>query len=138
MEAPNEVLTKTLSSPNDELRVTQKGIYEILDVNACFTVICIWLTPDIQITDSQCPGSVIADDATYSVDHVPRPSAKLSSTVKSTYESYNGSHILPPICEGVHSHVDLELTGMYLFRCSDHLTGNSFRSPAFPNYVQYR
>ena len=49
----------------------------------------------------------------YRVDHVPRPSAKLSPEIQSTYEPYNGSHILPPICEGAHDHVDLDLTGEY-------------------------
>ena len=54
---------------------------------------------------------VIKSEATYRVDHVPRPAAKLSADVQATYESFNGSHILPPICEGVNDHVDLDLTG---------------------------
>ncbi|KAH9947096.1 hypothetical protein B0H21DRAFT_778726 [Amylocystis lapponica] len=76
-EVPEQVLTATLNSPNAQLAVKDKGLYEIFDV-----------------ADSQCPGSVVAKEATYRVDH-----------------SYNGSHILPAICEGVHNHVDLELTG---------------------------
>lgn len=64
-----------------------------------------------QVSDSQCPGTVVKEDATYRVNHVPRPSAKLSSEVQFTYEAYNGSHILPPICEGMHDHVDLDLKG---------------------------
>ena len=66
------------------------------------------------MVDSQCPGSVITDAATYNVDWVPRPSAKLSVETKAIHETYNGSYIIPPICEGVDSHVDLELTGEYL------------------------
>ncbi|GBE77622.1 hypothetical protein SCP_0105020 [Sparassis crispa] len=93
-EAPEQVYSASVSSPNGDLRVFDKGHYEILEV-----------------ADSQCPGAVIANDATYRVDHVPRPSAKLSSQIQSTFESFNGSHILPAICEGINDHVDLELTG---------------------------
>ncbi|CCL98085.1 uncharacterized protein FIBRA_00079 [Fibroporia radiculosa] len=91
---PDKVYGATLSSPNDELLVGKKGLYELLEV-----------------ADSQCPGSVVVNDATYRVDHVPRPSARLSPEIQSTFESFNGSHILPPICEGVNDNVDLELTG---------------------------
>lgn len=69
-----------------------------------------------QITDSQCPGSVIVDSSTYRVDWIARPSAKLSSQTRATYEAYNNSHILPPICEGVDDHVDLDLIGMSIQR----------------------
>ncbi|KAH9937368.1 uncharacterized protein B0H18DRAFT_970234 [Fomitopsis serialis] len=94
VDYPGKVLSATVSSPNGELHVMEKGVYELLEVS-----------------DSQCPGSVVLRDSTYSVDHVPRPSAKLSPEIQSTYEPYNGSHILPPICEGAHDHVDLDLTG---------------------------
>lgn len=65
--------------------------------------------------DSQCPGSVIADASTYKVDWVPTPSAKLSPETEAAYEPYNSSHVLPPICEGMDDHVDLELTGQFSF-----------------------
>ena len=87
--------TTTLKSLNDELRVSAKGTYEL-----------------VEVSDSQCPGTVIKGEDTYRVDHVPRPSAKLSQDVRSTYERFNGSHILPAICEGMNDHVDLDLTGM--------------------------
>ncbi|KAI0660622.1 hypothetical protein C8Q70DRAFT_976905 [Cubamyces menziesii] len=93
-EAPERSMTATLRSPNDELRVNAKGTYELLAV-----------------TDSQCPGTVVEGETTYRVDHVPRPSAKLSSDVQAVYERFNGSHILPAICEGLNDHVDLDLTG---------------------------
>ena len=87
-------MTASLKSLNDELRVNAKGTYELLEVS-----------------DSQCPGTVVKGDSTYRVDHVPRPVAKLSADVQAAYESFNGSHILPPICEGTNDHVDLDLTG---------------------------
>ncbi|KAF7798524.1 hypothetical protein EIP86_009745 [Pleurotus ostreatoroseus] len=93
-EAPQKVFTTRLTTPNDELKVTEKGLYEI-----------------IEISDKQCPGSVITDSADFLVNWVPRPSAKLSPEIQATFEPYNGSHILPPICEGLNDHVDLDLTG---------------------------
>ncbi|PSS29620.1 hypothetical protein PHLCEN_2v2768 [Hermanssonia centrifuga] len=93
-EAPHQIFTDTLTTANDALRVADKGLYEI-----------------VEVSDSQCPGSVVPDSSTYLVDWVPRPSARLSPDVKATYEPYNGSHILPPICEGLNDHVDLDLKG---------------------------
>ncbi|KAI0778735.1 hypothetical protein BD413DRAFT_465706 [Trametes elegans] len=93
-DVPERTLSATLRTPNDELRVSGKGTYELLEVS-----------------DSQCPGSVVEGENTYRVDHVPRPSAKLSTDVQATYEQFNGSHILPPICESLSDHVDLDLTG---------------------------
>lgn len=93
-EASYKTLSATLSSANDELRVTDKGTYELLEVS-----------------DSQCPGTIVQESKDYAVDWVTRPVAKLSPDIQATYESYNGSHILPPICEGLNDHVDLDLTG---------------------------
>ncbi|KAI0094325.1 hypothetical protein BDY19DRAFT_1079787 [Irpex rosettiformis] len=93
-EAPHQVFTATLNNPNDELRVSEKGSYEITE-----------------ISDSQCPGAISEDNADYLVDWISRPIAKLSPEIETIYEPYNGSHILLPICEGNNDHVDLELTG---------------------------
>ncbi|KZT74944.1 hypothetical protein DAEQUDRAFT_659210 [Daedalea quercina L-15889] len=94
VDRPDKVMSVTVASPNGELHVLEKGTYEL-----------------VEVSDSQCPGSVVSGDSAYRVDHVVRPSARLSPEIRSTYEPYNGSHILPPICEGAHDHVDLELTG---------------------------
>ncbi|KAF8560070.1 hypothetical protein OG21DRAFT_1502415 [Imleria badia] len=93
-EEPESVQTAILRSPNDNIRVKKKGSYELLGVS-----------------DSQCPGVVFADDNRYHVDWVPRPSAKLDPQTPSIFETYNRSHILPPICKGHDDHVDLDLTG---------------------------
>ncbi|KAF8640975.1 hypothetical protein AX17_000621 [Amanita inopinata Kibby_2008] len=90
----SKLLTSIVTNPNGNLQVTEKGVYELLDV-----------------ADSTCPGSVVASESTYTVNWVPRPSAKLSAGTKAVYESYNGSYILPPVCESVDDHVDLDLTG---------------------------
>ncbi|KAG0707446.1 hypothetical protein DFH29DRAFT_979777 [Suillus ampliporus] len=99
--------TVMLRSPNDNIHVTQKGVYEI-----------------IEVMDSQCPGSVIESESTYTVDWVPRPSAKLNPSTPSTFEPYNRSHILPPICRGQDAHVDLELTGRPPFQIMYNIARN--------------
>jgi nucleoporin POM152 len=86
--------TASVSSPNGHLEVTEPGLYEI-----------------IAALDSQCPGTVIAEGATYQVEWVPRPSAQISPRNEAAYERRNRSHILRPVCEGTDDHVDLELTG---------------------------
>ncbi|KAA1467945.1 hypothetical protein DENSPDRAFT_877716 [Dentipellis sp. KUC8613] len=93
-ENPDQIQYAILHSPNDNLRVRQRGEYEIVDVS-----------------DALCPGMIVKDESTYRVDWVPRPSAQLSATTEAKIEPYNGSYILPPICEGQAGHVDLDLTG---------------------------
>ncbi|TFK77394.1 hypothetical protein BDN72DRAFT_830551 [Pluteus cervinus] len=88
------LMTAVLNSPNDALKVNNKGTYELLEVR-----------------DSQCPGSITPDASTYTVDWVPRPAAKLAQNTIATFEPGNGSYILPPICEGISDSVDLELSG---------------------------
>ncbi|KAF7347718.1 hypothetical protein MVEN_01529000 [Mycena venus] len=90
------VQSASLNTANDFIHVTDAGVYEILDV-----------------ADSQCPGFVVAEASTFRVDWIPRPSAKLSAdtAAAATYEAYNGSHILSPICENMDAHIDLDLTG---------------------------
>ncbi|THH13470.1 hypothetical protein EW146_g6752 [Bondarzewia mesenterica] len=99
LENPDYVQQATLHTPNDNLRVNEKGLYEI-----------------IEVTDSQCPGTIFADASTYKVEWVPRPSARLSQETKTLHEAFNGSFILPPICEGQSDHVDLDLTGRSPFQ----------------------
>jgi nucleoporin POM152 len=55
----------------------------------------------------------VAEASTFRVDWIPRPSAQLSAdtAAAATYEAYNGSHILSPICENLDAHIDLDLTG---------------------------
>lgn len=65
---------------------------------------------------------VYQDESTYLVDWVPRPSAHLAKDTEATYDPYNNSYILPPICEGQSAHVDLDLTGMSLLDHPTHYT----------------
>ncbi|KAJ6503388.1 hypothetical protein C8R47DRAFT_1105937 [Mycena vitilis] len=104
------VQTAELKAANDYLHVTDAGVYQILDVN-----------------DSQCPGFVVAEASTYRVDWIPRPSAKLSAdtAAAATYEAYNGSHILSPICENMDAHIDLDLTGRPPFQIMYNIAQNN-------------
>ncbi|KAG2156607.1 uncharacterized protein EDB93DRAFT_1310685 [Suillus bovinus] len=107
MGNPDRLITAVLKSPNDYIHVTQQGVYEILEV-----------------TDSQCLGSVIESENTYTVDWVPRPSARLDPATVCTFEPYNRSHILPPICNNQDAHVDLELTGRPPFQIMYNIARN--------------
>ncbi|KAF5312593.1 hypothetical protein D9619_002792 [Psilocybe cf. subviscida] len=100
--------TATFHDQNANIQVADKGTYEIISVK-----------------DSQCPGNVITEASTFGVDWVPRPSAKLSSSVDAFRESYNGSYILKSICEGVNDHVDLDLTGRPPFQIMYNIAQNS-------------
>ncbi|KAI0274973.1 hypothetical protein BC834DRAFT_839954 [Gloeopeniophorella convolvens] len=91
---PEQIFSARLESANDYLRVREKGVYEILEVS-----------------DSRCPGTVLGQGSSYEVDWVPRPSAAISSNTEAVYEPYNGTYILPPVCEGQGGHVDFDLTG---------------------------
>ncbi|KAJ7925924.1 hypothetical protein B0H13DRAFT_1973892 [Mycena leptocephala] len=104
------VQSAVLNTANDYLHVVDAGVYQILDV-----------------TDSQCPGFVVAEASTFRVDWIPRPSAKLSAdtAAAATYEAYNGSHILSPICENMDAHIDLDLTGRPPFQIMYNIAQNN-------------
>ncbi|KAI0068080.1 hypothetical protein BV25DRAFT_515842 [Artomyces pyxidatus] len=93
-EAPHLYQSAKIGTANGHLEVKEKGTYEIIEVR-----------------DSQCPGSILESDSIYRVDWVPRPSARLSQDTAATFEPYNGTYVLPTICEGQSGHVDLDLTG---------------------------
>lgn len=86
--------------------------------------------------DSQCPGSVSVDESTYQVDWIPRPSAKLAPETEAIYTSHNRSHVLPPICEGLDDHIDLDLTGMFCLQLIYILVAETIcRQSTFPDLV---
>ncbi|KIY73469.1 hypothetical protein CYLTODRAFT_485323 [Cylindrobasidium torrendii FP15055 ss-10] len=108
LDAPNQpISTKRFTNANAYLEVKDKGTYELL-----------------KVTDSQCPGTVVPNFDIYRVQWVPRPSAKLSQNTEATFDRYNGSHILPSVCEGVPAHVDLELTGKAPFEIMYNIAQN--------------
>ncbi|KAI0036593.1 hypothetical protein K488DRAFT_40635 [Vararia minispora EC-137] len=96
IQRPSSIESAKVTSANDHIQVRGEGTYEILEVY-----------------DSQCPGGVLADESTYDVFWVPRPSARLADDTTGTLERWNGSFLLPPVCEGSNGHVDLDLTGKW-------------------------
>ncbi|EIW87006.1 hypothetical protein CONPUDRAFT_44325 [Coniophora puteana RWD-64-598 SS2] len=106
-DSSGRIETATLTSPNDHLPVLQKGTYEL-----------------VYVQDAQCPGVVVEGQDTYDVDWVPRPSARLAPETKATYEAFNRSQILDPICQGRDDHVDLELTGRAPFQIMYNIARN--------------
>jgi hypothetical protein len=112
----------SISSPNGHLQVTGPGLYEISS-----------------ILDSQCPGTVDTEAANYTVEWVPRPSARLSPQSESVYIERNRSHVLPPVCEGTDDHIDLELTGQSsAFSCEFDVRSCRSRSSPLRDHVQCR
>ncbi|KAF7339349.1 hypothetical protein MSAN_02148700 [Mycena sanguinolenta] len=109
-DGSDAVQSAVLNTANDFLHVTDAGVYEIVDV-----------------VDSQCPGFVVAEASIFRVDWIPRPSAKLSAdtAAAATYEAYNGSHILSPICENMDAHIDLDLTGRPPFQIMYNIAQNN-------------
>ncbi|PPQ78029.1 hypothetical protein CVT25_015574 [Psilocybe cyanescens] len=92
---------------NANIQVRDKGVYEL-----------------ISVSDSECKGTVADDASTYTVEWIPRPSARLAPSTAATYETYNSSHILRPICEGMNDHVDLDLTGRPPFQIMYNIAQN--------------
>ncbi|KZP25174.1 hypothetical protein FIBSPDRAFT_888313 [Athelia psychrophila] len=90
-EAPSQLKSVSLSSPNAQLHVKEADLYEIVEVK-----------------DSQYPGTIILEESTYQVDWVPRPSVSLPETV-APYPSHHRSRVLPPISRPLMDHVDLDL-----------------------------
>ncbi|PPQ99547.1 hypothetical protein CVT24_005335 [Panaeolus cyanescens] len=93
-QGSDHVMTSTIHDRNGHLSVAEQGVYEL-----------------VEISDNQCPGQIVQDASTYTVEWISRPVAKLAPSTNAVYEPHNGSYILPPICEGMNDHVDLELTG---------------------------
>lgn len=90
------VRSATLRNPNDFLTVRENGVYRLTEVS-----------------DSQCPGSIVEGEAEFKVDWIARPAAKLSADTEVAFHKQNGSHVRAPICEGKEDHVDLDMTGKF-------------------------
>ncbi|KAH9486481.1 Nucleoporin [Psilocybe cubensis] len=100
---------KRLRAPdvNANIQVREKGVYEL-----------------VSVFDSECKGTIAEDSSTYTVEWIPRPSAQLAPSTPATFDVYNGSHILRPICEGTNDHVDLDLTGRPPFQIMYNIAQN--------------
>ncbi|KAF8885158.1 hypothetical protein BD779DRAFT_1471742 [Infundibulicybe gibba] len=97
-EAKNMNLTIAVSTNSMFIPTTDKGNYELLEVS-----------------DSFCSGTVMADSSSFRIDWVPRPSVKLSPQTFSHYVPHNGSHILQPVCEGMDDYADLNIFGQVFY-----------------------
>ncbi|KAF3763634.1 hypothetical protein M406DRAFT_347195 [Cryphonectria parasitica EP155] len=92
-EGPNaKVRRAVLSSGNDVLSVTQRGTYEIVDVD-----------------DAQCPGTVDPKAAQFEVDWLPRPSLAILQAPSIHDES--GAYIKNDVCEGDMDGFEVGLVG---------------------------
>ena len=98
---------------------------------------------DIQVSDAQCPGSIVADSSTFEVAWIPRPTAKITPG-GGAYEAHNGSYILPAVCQDANAHVDLELSGrppfqiVYNVAQNNELGGTKLLEQSTHNSIQSR
>ncbi|KAE8449930.1 hypothetical protein EG329_007069 [Mollisiaceae sp. DMI_Dod_QoI] len=87
-----KVLEKSARSTNDMLAVTERGIYEILEV-----------------TDDQCPGTVDPTASTFEVDWFPRPQIKVADTAALIPDGKK--YRKREVCEGDIDAVEVNLIG---------------------------
>ena len=65
------------------------------------------------VKDRHCGGTVV-NPRQHTVDLIPRPSVKFSSTAGA--QSGGGNFVRTPVCEGTVDTIDLSLTGKYLVK----------------------
>lgn len=82
-----------MNTQNSELRVSEKGTYELIEVQ-----------------DRRCLGSVIPQEGTWNVDWVPKPSVLFSASA-GVLMTKNNSIVRPAVCEGVDDFAEVRLTG---------------------------
>lgn len=88
----NAILSKELKNTNDNIQVDQRGTYEIIDVS-----------------DSECPGTVDKSASTFKVDWISRPEIRV---VESTALVKKGDrYIKQEVCEGDVDVVEAHLSG---------------------------
>ncbi|UKZ49582.1 hypothetical protein TrVGV298_003829 [Trichoderma virens] len=81
LDGPSDIITKTITGPNDYLLVRSRGTYELVD-----------------IVDKQCPGTVEPTASKFEVDWFPRPEITIVPS-KSITEA-GGVFVKQEICEG--------------------------------------
>lgn len=82
LNGSNEVLTKTIDSPNGFITAKSRGIYQIVDVK-----------------DNRCPGTVDSTASNFEVDWYPQPEMSLVKAESVKVES-DRRYIKQEICEG--------------------------------------
>lgn len=92
VDDPDKVLQQTLKNDNDILHVSQKGVFELVDVY-----------------DNQCHGVVDPSAAKFTVDWFPRPELSLLPTDSISEES--GHYVKNDVCEGDIDGFDIGLKG---------------------------
>lgn len=96
---PKQTLSVKLQSPNSQLLVDQAGVYQILEVK-----------------DAHCSGSIVANEDTFTIEHLPQPSLGLSSDVGIL--SKDGSVVRPAVCVGIEDQFSLKMAGQAPFSIS--------------------
>ncbi|TFK40586.1 hypothetical protein BDQ12DRAFT_459576 [Crucibulum laeve] len=98
-EARQLVLTTTVTDAAKYIHASENGLYELVDVS-----------------DSRCIGVVTGNQSTFKVDWIPKPVATLSAQTSSSYDAYNRSHILQPLCQAAEAYAYINLIGRAPFQ----------------------
>lgn len=93
-ESAGKVMTQRLTSTNDVIKVSQGGIYELLEVN-----------------DDQCPGTVDPSASKFAVEWLPRPRIKVADTA--ILIPNGDKYVKRDVCEGDIDTVEVNLIGKY-------------------------
>ncbi|KAG8878600.1 hypothetical protein FRB97_002382 [Tulasnella sp. 331] len=101
---PSSVRTENVNSQNSELRVSEKGTYELTEVQ-----------------DKRCAGSVVPQEGTWDVDWVPKPTVQFSPSAGLLAK--NDSIMRPAVCEGIDDFAEVRLTGRAPYQISYFLSG---------------
>lgn len=115
-EGPNaKIVKRSLRAGNAVLDVTQRGVYEILDVS-----------------DKQCHGTVDPKASQFEVDWFPRP--ELSLVQSPSIHEGRGGFIKNDVCEGEMDGFEIGLIGKFLRR-SCAMFHKMTNSPQAPNHT---
>ncbi|KAG9036801.1 hypothetical protein FRB95_007899 [Tulasnella sp. JGI-2019a] len=115
---PASTRTESVNSPNSELRVLEKGTYELAEVH-----------------DKRCSGFVVPQEGTWVVDWVPKPTVQFSPSAG--FLAKNDSILRPSVCEGIDDFAEVRLTGRAPYQISYSISGRDGHDDALTfNSVQ--
>lgn len=91
----NDTISKELKYANDFIQIDQRGTYEILEVS-----------------DSECPGTVDRSASTFKVDWIARPAIRVIETA--ALVKNGDKYLKQEVCEGDVDVLEAHLSGIYI------------------------
>jgi nucleoporin POM152 len=116
-DTSGKILEVVKQNENDQLRVDQRGKYELVSVR-----------------DRQCPGTVDSSAASFDVSWISRPTIKVGGTSGLTLEGNKFSK--KQVCEGDVDSMEINLSGKFEMPFASPLLNFNFRHPTISLEVQ--